>query len=538
MSQLSLETVLQSERIEYIKHDWGYESMIQVYGKYQSDEFDSYITCWIIPVEKIEKELECYSRDMECLKPGISTYSDGRIEYKRFNNDEMYEPFVIEQHYHGLQDKYIELVEEFRLLFNLYFDTKAGQYKDIEKDCIVAEFKKNGDLYISKYYLKIYLAYKNYALVLFEDRKVWFDEGELYSELISSNKSQIDESSADYHFGFRLCEQRMELENFKSYYTLLDAKKIVYPSTVPISELNKTGIDYQKFIVGEDNNGKLIKNTCNPNMLADYYGKNDGMAHYLTPVFFKPEVLKKYNDDDRYEVDDGVIKYGSFWAVHIDNNHKNYVIAYLGDLGRDLPEAEQHHWVSYNVLGDGNISEVAFKRDFKAQFSDPRSILFKFRNKYDELASDSLNILGEKILRELKDEDKYNLVGLHIPSDNSQSDFDFMVLYLTKLLIDSLNVNWLEKNVNIIPKKKASIFFLEELMKEKNLIGFEYYVKFLRDLQELRSSGTGHTKGRNYDKIIKKFDFNRKLKSIVFKEILEQAYDFLNYLQLNLENLK
>lgn len=142
MSQLSLETVLQSERIEYIKHDWGYESMIQVYGKYQSDEFDSYITCWIIPVEKIEKELECYSRDMECLKPGISTYSDGRIEYKRFNNDEMYEPFVIEQHYHGLQDKYIELVEEFRLLFNLYFDTKAGQYKDIEKDCIVAEFKK------------------------------------------------------------------------------------------------------------------------------------------------------------------------------------------------------------------------------------------------------------------------------------------------------------------------------------------------------------------------------------------------------------
>lgn len=51
---------------------------------------------------------------------------------------------------------------------------------------------------------------------------------------------------------------------------------------------------YIDFIIGVDESGKEILHTSDEAHLSNYFGANPGEPHYLTPVFFRKEVLNKY----------------------------------------------------------------------------------------------------------------------------------------------------------------------------------------------------------------------------------------------------
>ena len=129
----------------------------------------------------------------------------------------------------------------------------------------------------------------------------------------------------------------------------------------------------------------------------------------------------------------------------------------------------------------------------------------------------------------LSTEDQYNLSSLHIPFTNSQSEFDQLVLALVKTLIDSLNEKELIQN-NTEDNLKG-ISKLERWLIANGAIDYEEHIQFLRDLQELRSSGTGHRKGKSYDKISKKFGMEEKQKMDVFEDIVERSISFLSFLK-------
>ena len=50
---------------------------------------------------------------------------------------------------------------------------------------------------------------------------------------------------------------------------------------------------YPEFIVGEEEHGVLVRISCGPDRLANYFGANLDALHYLTPVYFRWEVLKR-----------------------------------------------------------------------------------------------------------------------------------------------------------------------------------------------------------------------------------------------------
>jgi len=56
-------------------------------------------------------------------------------------------------------------------------------------------------------------------------------------------------------------------------------------------------------------------------------------------------------------------------------------------------------------------------------------------------------------------------------------------------------------------------------------------LEFLRDLQELRSAGVAHIKGKKYNKIKKAFLIGEKNLSDVFDNILVKAIQTLNSLE-------
>lgn len=305
-----------------------------------------------------------------------------------------------------------------------------------------------------------------------------------------------------------------------------------------ISIISKTYVD---FIIGIDENGKEIRHTCNPKELNNYFGANPTAPHYLTPVYFDSAVLNKYySKPEIYKVEDGIIRCGVLWSLYIDNSNSDYVSAYLGDLGRDLPsEAEQHYWRGFNKSIGGKLSKTKIKRDFMCIASDSESPDFVFKKAYTRLNRVFTEKYGWPLFLSLTEQDAYNFEILRVPVNNSITEMDMLVLSLVKILIDSLNEKSISKRLTgNYEKLVGSISKIEAWLCESNIENYNEHIKFLRNLQELRSSGTGHRKGKGYQKITKKLDVKKENYAETFSCLLKDATNFLTFMELNIENLK
>ena len=248
---------------------------------------------------------------------------------------------------------------------------------------------------------------------------------------------------------------------------------------------------------------------------------------------------KYYSKPEVYEVGDCYIKCGTLWMLYLDNQQAGYVSAYLGDLGRDLPsEQEQHYWRGFNRVIAGKLSETKFRRDFLSIASNPESTDFVFKNTYTRVNRLFEEKMGWKLFLDMNEQDLYNFEGLRIPINNSIVEMDMLVLSLVKVMLDSLNEKKiLEQLTGTYEKLTGGISRLEAWIQERNLQNYQTHIKFLRNLQELRSSGTGHRKGKGYQKISKVFDVQKGNYREVFISILEQSISFLNYMEENIDEL-
>jgi hypothetical protein len=298
---------------------------------------------------------------------------------------------------------------------------------------------------------------------------------------------------------------------------------------------------YVDFIRGIDKNGKEILYSSNPSGLSNsYFDKNPTTPDYLTPVFFKKEVLDKYyQQPNKYSVEDGYLRCSGLWGVQIDNHHRDKVIVWLGDLGRDLPYQDQLHWRSYNIPPLGGVSETFFKRQILAQFADTDQPDLVFKHKYENFQVASQKKLGWYLFRPLSVEDSHFFDSLRIPANSDQKTFDEIILALAKVLVDSLN----EKQLNaLIPKKdhkniKGGILILEQVLLECEIKEYEQHIAFLRDLQSLRSSSAAHRKGKEYQKIIRKIGIDNTPLSKVCEKIFVQAIYLLDFLSDTVEKM-
>ena len=261
--------------------------------------------------------------------------------------------------------------------------------------------------------------------------------------------------------------------------------------------------------------------------------------HRMDPVHFHKEVLDKYyGKSSMYSVEDSRVSC-PWWAVRLDNHHEDKVIVLLRDLS-SLPYTEQQHWRTYNIPPEGGLSKTYFERYLKGSFtatSDRPEHLFKHR--YAHLQKESEKYLGWQLLRSLDPRDEHHLKRLRVPSTNEQSDFDDLVLSLTKILIDSLNQKELKKLISLeqeqnlsCDEKKSlerSIGCLKIALSSCGVEDAATHITFLQKLQDLRSTGTAHLKGRKYQKIANYFGIESKGLRAVFAGILSKALDVLDY---------
>lgn len=509
--------------IERIKNGLGKEQWVVVYSSKKSEYEDLITYSALIPNARIKDSLQDPSWDLTsgCSSPEfITTCKDGIETTKYFRFSEYgVEPLIIWRNFYGIRENYYEVLEEFRYYFNLFEDRNNRKYIAIddngdETDVILIG---ENEIKIELKYIKEFLALKEMKLAIFFtiDRfsKNTLEELgiEKYGEIVNGDKHI-------YSIGAENCNYINDQR--KSFAWLLGKKLISgMKNFKPSIFFEET--EYADFIIGIDEDGKEIFHTCNKDKISG--------ANYLTPVFFRKEVLSKYyNRPDKYSVKDGRLHCANLWILKMDNNHPQYVMILLSELG-NLPYNEQLYWKSYNIA-QGKISHATWTRWIKGEWAEPdRSDLF-FKQKFPYFQEKWFKKFGWYLFLPLAEKDNHFFESLRIPLTNEQKEFDEQVLSITKILIDSLNETELEKGIEISKDNPKGIDKFEAFLKSKH-IEFEGMIEFLRKLQTLRSSGTAHRKGKNYEKIAKEFFIGEKEFPEIFDDILINAIKTLNSLE-------
>jgi hypothetical protein len=529
--------LFQSEFLSFILREPVAHEFVTVYLSDKNGTTDHTISCALIPLKKGPLVLKDQGWDLslgEGVPGSISRYRKRRetTSYYRFGNDEGFEPLIFWRDFHGVRPSYLEVSEEFRLFHNLHYDGKQSIFTKItdagNEEVIIQLAPKRIDIRHSA--LKQFLAIKKMYLSLQFDCREHsnYDLEELgLKEGTTPTRSPL--IAYNLSFGDLLTPQ-------KSFSRLL-GKKLIKP--YPLSKSGFWGFEkrkkqcFEKFIISSDKHGRDIVSNSNPDRLANNFGANKNAPNYLTPVFFRRGVLDKYySSPSRYSIEDGYLRCAGLWGMTIDNHNDGYIVAWLGDLGRDLPYEEQLHWRSYNIQPIGGPSEIFINRQILAIPTDSDRPDLLFKQQYDQLLSVSEEILGWHILLPLSKEDIQHLECIRLPASEEQKEFDELVLSLAKLLVDSLNE---KKLLSYIPTKEKEGFNkgitrLDVVLKRVWGIDTSEHIKFLRDLQELRSCGAVHRKGTNYGSIASKIGLDKSSFKATFKSLLFKALEFLKLL--------
>ncbi len=451
----------------------------------------------------------------------IEYYIDGEhtSEYHQYGDYQDKYPLIYLRDFHSIKKAYIDIIDEFILYFNLYKDKNSYIFIDddgSEYTAITIDGTK--EIKIKTNLLMKFMVLKNYSLAL-----------------------NFDLLEYDYKDEFKLDFENIHSDYIqdKNEYGMSQSsmgKKIIRK---PLKKKEKEKVvEYENFIINVDEWGDSMEFNSNHTNLSNNFQVNKGNPHYLTPVFFKKEVLSKYySQTEKYTISDIGLQCASLWLLRLDMNNPKYIIAYLGDLGKNLPMSEQKYWKNFNVAPNGTISEVEYKRSFLAQFVGPTDSVLIFKELLSKTNKYWFEKFGFFLFKPLNDSDTHHLKSFRIPLTNEQKDFDEQLHSLSKMLLDSINVKEINKFFKLhtikIEDKTRDIsrlmIYLKNIGKDKEETDDK--IGYFKMLYDLRSKMTAHRKSdKTFTKELEKHKLLDKENIEKIKIIVNKINDILNWL--------
>ena len=459
--------------------------------------------------------------------PSIVTYGhgdDAETCYERFPDDG-FEPIVIARE-RGTGPFFVELAEDVRLFLNLFPDGNANQVcADANGDDQIVAVVTPDVVQIRKGPLLRYLQARQIHLAVYFDHIVWLAGGS--DNPLPETEHYVDVRKSDRNWSFA------SNDDGGAAMSRLCGKRLLSPSPrISRSERDADEDQYASFIISEDDTGKSVEYLSDPKGLADFFGKNPDAPNYLTPVNFKREVLDRYfHNPGKYEVSDGVVRNDPHWVFRMDDDHAGRVVAFLGDLGRDLPYTEQLHWRAHNILPDGGLSKTARSRSFDAQFADGEQPEHRFKLAYSRFCKSWEKAHGWPLFRPLATGDQHLLTKLHVPTSDNPAELDAQLLGLAKILVDSLNDSEMDAALASPVADERSLAKLERYLTWRRYPEIQRDVGTLRAIQGLRSTGAAHARGSNYAKALKRRNLENQPAPVVVKALVEDAITLLEGLK-------
>ncbi|WP_042380150.1 hypothetical protein [Streptacidiphilus melanogenes] len=504
---------------------------VTVLGAALAEGLDWGIASYLIPPAARQRALADYSGVFGAGgSAGISiTYPEQRAIFEEGleDSDSRAEFFVQRRHHHGRA----EPTTEFRPSFLWYFDAiprSDGSWyylDDAGRDHELVRVRRTaGELRIdiASLPLRRYLAARQRLLVVQLNRITRLDR-------VPSPKIEATEHTDLRHFSFHSGD--IHSADRPGFVRLL-GKQVVLPLDAAPETLTRPHPSVQRFpefTIGVDpGSGQPITSTCDPDQLSDYF-TDRGTPHYLTRVYFRRTVLNRYTSQpSRYRISDDRLSCLGFWSIAIGTNPEGMVEVYLGDLGRDLPTEERDHWVSFNAPPGGGRDDVRYRRDILGEWfdgpPDPLRELFAARERF---STSMTSLLGKPVYNSWNPEDQIAFEGLHVPTTSEQGEADNLILRLTKGVVDYLDVKALRQLPGVSDPKAASINCLDAWVTasssdNENLIGP------LRLLQGLRSTGSAHARGKNWNATLVRAGLENLRPDQQFIQILDLTAAALN----------
>lgn len=542
MKQSNLDFLLQTDFIDYIRHEIEKKPWLPVYQQYNNASESGYFHCALIPNTEVDKSLQTYRWDwfIGDGRPSCSIHHDGNnanIVYHRFGKSVGVEPFIYVREFHKIKPTYIEIGEEFRLFHNLYFDNKTNSYIKINRsgnEEKVIEIEEQTTRVNLKFIRQFLTAKQSHLAMFFQICRYSPIPVEEVDQALVMRALEVRESNLAYDFYIAECKW---LEGFKSV-SVLEGKKLISGLSVEecgIFPYENRDVKFVEFKIGVNEAGQEIVYSCAPQKLNNLFNSNPDAPSYFTPVSFQREVLNRYYEyPEKFLVGDGYLSCGSLWGLHIDNNLNDRVVVFLGDLGKELPYEEQLHWACFNILSEEGISETNFKRSFLVQATEPHQPDLRFKSRFRDFQEKWKKEYGWFLFKPLSREDEHYYISLRVPLIESQAEFDKQTLALSKTIADSINEEEIEKQISSLPKGAKGITKLEKFLTEHNYSRIDRGITFLRNLWDLRH-GVGHRKGDEYRKASRFFYVEEKGFIKSFEEILIFAIQLLDNLETQIQ---
>jgi hypothetical protein len=489
--------------------------------------------------------------------PFFSASEEGDLIYhscQRIESEGIeYQPFTFHRSFHNYVPDSLEIVQNFILFHEAFFVSEKNEYYRINSDGdlepvirIEDDDEKNLSILVNVHHLRDYLAANKSFLVRYHDHRRFAKEEVVNHIQEPYTKEQI--VGDFYHF--ELCivnNTSLDRVDYKSRSSLL-GKDIVFPYPEPDSKhwekiTGKKNKEYATFIVGRDKHGRNVKATCNESELSNYF-KDRGTPHFLTPVYFKRDVLTKYyREPSRYEASKSGVSCLSIWSLELDETEERLVQAYLGDLGR-IPYKEQVYWSTFNVSPRGTITKERFQRDFMNVVLEPKNdVLYSFWKAFELVQRESMKRFDEPFFLHLDTRDKHRESMLRLPVNDEWSEFEEQIQALAIITVDSLNVKLLKQLIGKKDETKGekSLELLEEFLdaNHTDMDCKDEILSGLRIVQHLRSSATSHRKGSTFTRYLRRYELDKlsnreKVKIVITKltRTLNLLFEVIGYIPI------
>lgn len=247
--------------------------------------------------------------------------------------------------------------------------------------------------------------------------------------------------------------------------------------------------EHPSFIYGtHSETGEHLTHSCDPDQLGTYFDQDNSRLHYLTPIYFKREVLQDYvAEPGRYEVTPFRLSCFNLWGVDISINTAGLVEVYLGDIGSKIPHEAWGHWRSYNVPPEGKMEEGRFRRDLLNQWASSPDPIGDMRRAREDANGAAVKKLGGELWRSLPSDLELQYRSLMGPLTDDPSALIGPLLIIAKVFVDGLDSKLLKKVVVGGEKDEKSLSLLRKLL--TSLGDAADSSKVLRDLYAMRSRG-------------------------------------------------
>ncbi|WP_405567791.1 hypothetical protein [Polaribacter sp. Asnod6-C07] len=525
--------LLFEDKIDWLKKEKRTNEWTTIYKNIRDDENEENIFAIIFPENLRNNFLEHSSWTLNStqFKPEFVHAFGEKPEYQRWGIESKYEPIIFQRFYNKIYPTKIELIEEFRLYYNLYFDEKNNEYISVDlysKETVIVKFTSE-EIKVKTDSLRKFLFAKKFILgIQIDDFRFSASNLEDYN---LKEEDYFHKTTNQYCYNIDFQKSTWSNNPNKKINSRLLAKCIIegYKNLDIKTDYEESENEEScSFIVALDLDlGIPILENCNKSKFdneQDKYG-------YFTPISFSRDVLTKYfQNPNRFSIEDNSVKLKGSWRLDIDNNIDDCIIVYLGDL-RTIPYEEQLYWKSFNINPKQGISKRKFQIDFLSEYVEPEIEDLKFKNEYININKEWNNTFGFKLFTDFDSDDVHCFKSLRIPLKNDKSEFDNLILNLAKVFIDYINIKEINNHISTESKSLNSIeklrIYLENLSNKEQ----PEIISFFKDLHKLRSVGSAHRKSSDYNKILKKMSIQNKSEIESFKSILKRGISTINLLR-------